>query len=142
VADGGFETGAAGWNSWGNGTLTPSTAQFHSGAQSLSSTARNSTGGFAAYTLGSATAGTSYAVSAWVYVDGTTARLADTLRCAGADAYSWLQDNTAVEPNTWTQLSGTLTIPADCALEEATIYFENVPVGAIVYLDDVSVTPL
>ena len=142
VADGGFETGAAGWNSWGNGTLAPSTAQFHSGAQSLTSTARNSAGGFAAYTLGGTTAGTSYAVSAWVFVDGTTARLANKLRCGGTDTYSWLQDNTAVVPNTWTQLSGTLTIPADCVLEEASIYFENVPVGVNAYLDDVSVTPL
>lgn len=142
VNDGGFETGTAGWGNWGNGTLTTSTAQFHGGSQSMVSSARSGTGGFAAYTLGSAAAGKSYAVSAWVFVDGTTARLADKVRCAGTDAYSWLQDNTAVVPNTWTQLSGTLTIPADCALEEATIYFENVPAGVNAYLDDVSVTAL
>ncbi|HKE95360.1 MAG TPA: carbohydrate binding domain-containing protein, partial [Povalibacter sp.] len=142
VNDGGFEGGSAGWGNWGNGTLSTTTTQFHGGAQSLQSTGRSGTGGFAAYTLGSAAAGKSYAVSAWVLVDGTTARLSRKLRCNGTDSYSWLQNNTAVVPNTWTQLSGTLTIPADCVLQEATIYFENVPAGVNAYLDDVSVMPL
>lgn len=140
VTDGGFETGIAGWDNWGNGDLSASTAQAHDGAQSLLSINRSGTGGFAAYNLTSVvSAGNSYAVSAWVYVDGTTARLARKLRCGGADSYSWLDNNTAVAPNTWTQLSGTLDIPADCALEEATIYFENVPTGVDAYIDDVSV---
>src|SRR5690606_16867732 len=138
--DGGFETGIAGWDNWGNADLSASTAQAHDGAQTLLSINRSGTGGFAAYNLTSVvSAGNSYAVSAWVYVDGTTARLARKLRCGGTDTYSWLDNNTAVAPNTWTQLSGTLDIPADCALEEATIYFENVPTGVDAYIDDVSV---
>jgi endo-1,4-beta-xylanase len=140
LTNGGFETGITGWDTWGNGTLSASTAQTHGGSQSLTSTGRSGTGGFAAYNLTSiVSVGSSYVVSAWVWVDGTTARLARKLRCAGTDSYSWLENDEAVVPNTWTQLTGTLDIPADCALEEATIYFENVPAAADVYIDDVSV---
>ncbi len=144
VNDGGFETGIAGWVNWGNGILSTSSAQAHGGLQSLRSTGRAGTGGFAVYGLTSVVqANTTYAVSAWVRLDGSTARLVGKYRCAGgSDQYSWLQDHTTLAANTWTELTGNLVIPSDCTVEDAIIYFENVPTGVDVFLDDVSVEAL
>ena len=56
--------------------------------------------------------------------------------------YPWLQNNTAVVPNTWTQLQGNLVIPAGCAVSDVAIFFEGTTAGSDVFVDDVSVTPL
>ena len=42
---------------------------------------------------------------------------------------------------TWTQLSGSLIIPASCTPTEVAIYFENFEPTLDVYIDDVKVTP-
>jgi endo-1,4-beta-xylanase len=150
LANGGFEAGIAGWNNWGNGTLSASTLQARSGVQSLQSTARAGTGGFAAYSLTSAVQrGTTYAVSAWLLHTGaaaSTGRLAAKVECtaatapAGHNTFPWIQNNGAVAPNTWTQLSGNLVIP-NCDLVDVAIYFEGTATGIDVYVDDVSVVP-
>ncbi|HEY6643258.1 endo-1,4-beta-xylanase [Povalibacter sp.] len=145
VNDGGFETGSAGWSNWGNGSLSASTLRAQSGSQSLRSTGRTGTGGFAAYGLTSAvTANTTYAVSAWVLHTGAasdTVRLASKVSCSGTDTYSWLQNNAAVAPNTWTQLGGNLVIPAGCTVTDAAIYFEGSAPTADVFIDEVKVVP-
>ena len=150
LSDGGFEAGIAGWSNWGNGAISASTLHAHSGTQSLQSTARAGTGGFAAYSLTSLVQrNTTYAVSAWFLHTGAanaTGRLAAKVECtaatapAGHNTYPWLQNNGAVVPGTWTQLSGNLVIP-DCDLVDVAIYFEGTATGIDVYLDDVRVVP-
>jgi len=146
VNDGGFETGAAGWSSWNGSTLSASNLQAHGGAQSLRATNRPNANQFAVYNLTSVVqAGTTYAVSAWALHTGAaadTVRLAAKLGCASGDSYPWLQDNQAVAPGTWTQLSGNLVIPAECAVTDVVVYFEGTSVGSDVFIDDVSVSPL
>jgi GH35 family endo-1,4-beta-xylanase len=146
VTDGGFESGTAGWSSWIGSTLTTSTAQVHSGSQSMLATGRSSNGQFAVYSLtGKVETNTTYAVSGWAYITGSsngTVRLASKVACQGqADTYSWLESNTAVVPGTWTQLSGNLIIPAGCTPTDVAIFFEGTDPSVDVYLDDVKVIP-
>ncbi len=144
VTGGGFESGIAGWQSWNGSTLSASTAQAHAGVQSLLASNRPNANQFAVYNLTSrVAAGTTYAVSAWVFHTGaanSTVRLASKVGCSSGDTFPWLQNNTAVVPNTWTQLSGNLAIPAGCTVVDVAIFLEGTPVGADVYVDDVSVT--
>ena len=147
VTDGGFETGTAGWSAWNGATLAASTAQAHTGSQSLHATNRPDANQFAVYGLtGKAQTNTTYSVSGWVLINGSgngTVRLASKLACAGAsDTYPWLENNTAVVPGTWTRLAGNLVIPASCAPTDVAIFFEGTDPAYDVYLDDVSVTPM
>lgn len=146
VTDGGFETGAAGWGAWNGATLAASSAQAHTGSQSLHATNRPDANQFAVYSLtGKAQTNTTYSVSAWALINGTgngTVRLASKVACAGAaDTYPWLENNTAVVPGTWTRLAGNLVIPATCTPTDVAIFFEGTDPAYDVYLDDVSVTP-
>jgi endo-1,4-beta-xylanase len=147
VTDGGFETGTAGWSSWNGATLAASNAQAHTGSQSLHATNRANANQFAVYSLtGKAQTNTTYSVSAWALINGTgngTVRLASKVACAGAaDTYPWIENNTAVVPGTWTQLSGNLVIPASCTPTDVAIFLEGTDPAFDVYVDDVSVTPL
>lgn len=145
LPDGGFETGIDGWQSWNGSTLSASTDQAHGGAQSLRATARPNANQFAVYNLTSLVqADTTYAVSAWVFHTGAaadTVRLAAKVGCTSGDTYPWLESNGAVEPNTWTQLSGNLNIPASCTIADVAIFFEGTSPGSDVYVDDVRVVP-
>jgi GH35 family endo-1,4-beta-xylanase len=146
VADGGFETGMAGWSAWNGATLAASNAQAHSGSQSLHATNRPNDAQFAVYSLnGKVQTDTTYAVSAWVLINGAgngTVRLASKVACAGlADTYPWLQNDTAVVPGTWTQLAGNLTIPAGCTPTDVAIFFEGTDPAYDVFVDDVKVVP-
>jgi endo-1,4-beta-xylanase len=146
VIDGGFEAGAAGWSSWNGATLATSNAQAHGGNQSLHATNRPNANQFAVYSLTSRVqANTTYAVSAWALINGTgngTVRLAAKVACAGAaDTYPWLENDTAVVPGTWTQLSGSLVIPATCAPTDVVIFFEGTDPAYDVFIDDVEVNP-
>jgi len=146
VTDGGFETGTAGWSAWNGATLAQSNAQAHGGTFSLHATNRPNINQFAVYSLnGKVQANTTYSVSAWALIQGTgngTVRLASKVACAGAaDTYPWIQNNTAVVPDTWTQLSGNLTIPAGCTPTDVVIFFEGTDPAYDVYLDDVRVIP-
>jgi hypothetical protein len=89
-------------------------------------------------------ANTTYGVSAWVFHTGAaddTVRLAAKIGCTSGDSFPWLQNNTAVAPNTWTQLSGNLVIPASCTIADVVIFFEGTAPGSDVFVDDVSVVP-
>jgi endo-1,4-beta-xylanase len=151
LPDGGFETGIAGWTSWNGSTLMTSTAQARSGLQSLLATSRPNSNQFAVYNLTSVVdPNTTYAVSAWALHAGAanaTVRLAAKVECTAATApsghntYPWLQNNAAVVPNTWTQLSANLVIP-DCDIVDVAIFFEGTAAGVDVYLDDVLVRPM
>jgi endo-1,4-beta-xylanase len=146
VGDGGFEAGIAGWTAWNGSVLSASTLQARTGAQSLRATSRPDANQFAVYNLTSRVqAGGTYAVSAWAWHTGAaadTVRLAAKVGCSSGDTFPWLQNNTAVAPNSWTQLSGNLVIPAGCTVVDVVIFFEGTAVGSDVFLDDVSVTPM
>ncbi|MGL6161159.1 endo-1,4-beta-xylanase [Microbulbifer sp.] len=146
VANGDFEQNVAGWNAgWGGGDIEVSTAQAKVGTHSLIAFGFGG-GAYAAYNLdvSALTPGTSYPASAWVWISGdSTGRVTLTrkLACEGqSDDYSWVTDEDSIEPQTWTQLQGELTIPADCTPTEVLIYFENTATGTDVHIDDVQVT--
>ena len=146
VTDGGFEAGVAGWNSWIGATLEASTAQSHTGTQSLHAATRSSDGQWAVYSLnGKVQTNTTYSVSAWALITGTgnnTVRIASKVACAGAaDTYPWIINNTAVVPGTWTQLAGNLVIPAGCTPTDVLIFFEGTATTHDLYVDDVKVVP-
>lgn len=147
VTDGGFEAATlSGWQSWNGSTLGLTGDQAYAGSQSLLATNRPNDGQFAVYNLTSAvSSGATYAVSAQVLQAGTapdTVRLVAKVGCASGDSYNWLDNNTAVAPGTWTELSGQLAIPADCDITDVAIFFEGTTPGVDVYLDEVSVVPL
>lgn len=145
LTDGGFESGITGWSSWNGSTLSASTAQVHEGSQSLLATNRPDANQFAVSPDigGLLTAGTTYTVSGWAYQDGSaadTVRLSAKVGCAAGDSYPWIQNNTSVPAATWTQLSGSLDIPAGCDITEVLLFFEGTTAGVDVYVDEVSVT--
>jgi endo-1,4-beta-xylanase len=146
VANGTFEADASGWSSWNGTVLATSADQARTGSQSLVAANRPDVNQFAVYNLtGLVQANRTYTVSAWARVTGSeprTVRLASVVQCVGADAtYPWLDNDTGVPANTWTELTGNLAIP-DCAeIQQVQIFFEGTALGVDVYLDDVSVTP-
>jgi GH35 family endo-1,4-beta-xylanase len=144
VVDGGFEGATlSGWQSWNGSTLTLTTGRVFAGSQSLLATHRPNTAQFAVYNLtGSVSAGTTYHVSAQVLQEGAaadTVRLVAKIGCASGDSFPWLDNNTGVPPDTWTELSGDLVIPGDCDVVDVAIFFEGTAAGVDVYLDEVKV---
>ena len=108
VVDGGFETGIAGWSSWNGATLSASTFRRIAAPESAchQPAQREPVCRLQPHQRGESN--TTYAVSAWVFHTGAandTVRLAAKIGCASGDTFPWLQNNTAVAPNTWTQLS-------------------------------------
>lgn len=152
ITNGTFETDASGWYGW-VGTQTVSTAFAHGGLQSLEVTA----GGNAVATITSAVVpGSTYKVSVWATLaaEATAESLHITLKtdCPDPDgdgeevdpdaAYSWVDGtNVSVGPETWTELTGTFSVP-DCAVTEVSLYTEPTTSGSTVtyYIDDVVVT--
>jgi hypothetical protein len=148
VADGGFESGTAGWQSWNGSSLSATADQAYSGNQSLLASNRPNTAQFAVYNLtGLVSTGTTYAVSAQTLITGSetnTVRLAAKVECSAATApeghntFPWLHNHTGVNPGEWTGLSADLVIP-DCDIVDVAIFFEGTSVGVDVYLDEVAV---
>jgi GH35 family endo-1,4-beta-xylanase len=150
VTDSGFEGASpdGGWSAFGSSSdLNLTTGQFYEGLQSLEVSNRTGTGGFVAYWLtDKVSAGTSYSVSAQVRHDGASAdtvRMVGLVKCEGEDDdYQWLHNNTAVDPNTWTELSNNnLEIPAGCGVNEVQLFFEGPAETSTVYIDEVKVVP-
>lgn len=147
VNNGGFETSPlSGWSTWAGNNLSLTSVEAYAGSQSLAATNRTATNQFAVYSItSSVNPGTTYNVSAWVKHTGAaadTVRLAYKLACTGeSDAYPWIENNTAVQPDTWTQLSGTLEVPATCEPTEVLIFFEGTSAGVDVFIDEVKVSP-
>jgi endo-1,4-beta-xylanase len=144
VTDGGFEAGTAGWSSWNGSALSAVSTQAHSGSQSLNAANRPDAGAFAVYGLqGKVKAGTNYAFTGWTLINGTgngVERMVFKLSCDGTgDTYNWIENNDAIVPGTWTKLSGSYSVPADCTVTDAAVYFEGTDPAFDVYVDDVSV---
>ncbi|WP_295803404.1 endo-1,4-beta-xylanase [uncultured Microbulbifer sp.] len=150
INDGGFEGAslAGNWSAWWSAgtSLAVSDEQAQAGAQSLkvSTRAENS---MPSYDLTAAVIpGTTYDVSVWVQHSGPDAApvtLTSKLACEGADdSYSAVASSDAMAANSWSELAGTLEIPADCTVNELRLYFEGTPLEVeSIYLDEFSVTP-
>jgi GH35 family endo-1,4-beta-xylanase len=144
VANGTFESGASGWSTWNSGSISASTARAHSGSQSLYVTNRGNNAPAATDITKVVTPGTSYPFTLWVSInsaDGTSKAINVTqgASCKGAStAYSWAANPVTV-PNgaTWTQISGTLTVP-NCTLTQFQFWVEG-GAPADLYVDDVQV---
>ena len=146
ISNGDFEQSADGWGAgWGGGALSTSAEYAKTGNRSLLASGFSS-GAYATYDLTTLVEpGTSYPMIAWALHTGAAPvqiTMVTKLACEGqGDQYLWISDNDAVPSQTWTELAGTLEIPADCQVNEALMYFENTPGGTDVYLDSVQVIP-
>ncbi|WP_105103061.1 endo-1,4-beta-xylanase [Microbulbifer pacificus] len=140
VSNGDFEQGADGWSAgWAGGSLSTSAAQAKTGSRSLLASGFGG-GAYAVYNLTDAVeAGGVYPVSAWVNPSAAgRVTITRKLACAGqSDSYGWLANNEAVPAASWTELTGTLEIPAACDPTEVLMYFENTAAGTDVYIDNV-----
>ena len=150
INDGGFEGSslAGNWSAWWSGgtSLAVSDEQAQAGSQSLkvSERAANS---MPSYDLTAAVVpGTTYDVSVWVHHSGPDeARVSLTRKLAGDgmdDSYSGVASAESVAANSWTELTGTLEVPANCTVTELRAYFEGIPdTVETLYVDEFSVTP-
>lgn len=124
VANGGFEGNL--WQANESGSATVVTDQAHAGTRSIKASGRTTTGSGPMQRLGGRmSAGTTYSLSYWIYYDGETAPATKnfwaTARYASAQKNEYgpynLHVNLVAANNvpkgTWTQATGTFTIPAD-----------------------------
>jgi Carbohydrate binding domain/TNFR/NGFR cysteine-rich region len=141
VSNADFESGSAGWFSWG-GTVSASTTKAHAGTHSL--LVSGSGTGPAVYNLDAfAVAGATYAVSFWLSVGKVStaqANLTRALSCSGTTTYLWIAEHSAVSSSSWTRLSGNFTIDAGCASPKLLVYAEGTGANVDLYVDDVTVT--
>ncbi|WGL18361.1 endo-1,4-beta-xylanase [Microbulbifer bruguierae] len=150
VNDGGFEGSSlsGNWSAWWSGgtSLAVSNEQAQAGSQSLKVSAR-AANSMPSYNLTAAVVpGTTYDVSVWVHHSGPDAApvgLTRKLACDGMDdSYSGIASAESVAANSWTELTGTLEVPADCTVTELRAYFEGIPdTVETLYIDEFSVTP-
>lgn len=143
IANGDFEVDTSGWYGWGGGVIEPSTDLAYTGAQSL--VVRERTAGVAAIDLtAQVSAGQTYASSFWVTITGADAapvNVARLIRCDGQeDDWDWLGSEGAVPDSSWANLTGTVTIPADCTLVQLQLHVEGPPSGVNLYVDHVTFT--
>lgn len=128
------------WGGFNGGTLTSSVAQYHGGAKSAAALGRTGIGQGLAFAV--PTGAGRYAISVWAY------------QTSGADAKLWLQAVTAcatteypllaspvVPSATWTQLSGTLTLPPGCKSVQAYVVQASDATATVadLFLDDASI---
>lgn len=135
-----FESNAAGWESW-VGSLSSSSARAYTGTRSLLVTGSGT--GPAATTLSGIEAGATYNVSFWVNVGKVSSaqvNITRSLTCNGTTTYEWVANNAAVAGDTWTQLSGTFSIPSSCSAPIVKIYAEGSGANVDLYVDNVRVT--
>jgi endo-1,4-beta-xylanase len=140
VTNGHFETDSEGWYTW-DGTLSVSTERAHSGAQSLVVSGSAATGPAALNLLHLAEPGVAYSVSFWVSVGGpipTEINITQAMTCGDSTTYSWLSNSGSVPNDGWLELTGVLSVPADCDLHMLQVYAEGSAVVDL-YVDDVSI---
>ncbi len=146
MPDPGFEgeTLATGWGgTWAGGTLSLSTEEYNTGAQSLRITGRTKTNYGGQFNLTSlVTPGATYDVKAWAKHMNTVPdllRLNSKVECVdGIADYPLIVELEDIEGDTWTELEGKLNVP-DCPLKEVLIYFENTAENIDIFVDDISV---
>jgi arabinoxylan arabinofuranohydrolase len=141
LANGDLEGGTTGWAVFGAGTLSSNTSVVHGGTRSLLLTGRTASWNGASQNVTSTlTNGKSYATSVWVRTQSGTpsAKVTLALTANGATSYLSLTPATAVNPNTWTQLTGTATVSWTGTLTGATFYVETTSGSDSFYVDDAS----
>jgi hypothetical protein len=141
LANADMEAGTTGWTAFGSGTLASNTSVVHGGTRSLLYTGRTASWNGTSQTVTSAlTNGRTYATSAWVRTQsGTpTAKVTLALTANGSTSYLSLTPATAVNPNGWTQLTGTATVSWTGTLTDARFYVETTSGTDSFYVDDVS----
>lgn len=136
-----FESGLDGWIAWG-GTLSLTSDAF-SGSQAAILSNRTGTWQGPVYSLlGAAEAGNTYAISAWIKVQGTSsANVNITVKTTcddGSVAYNWGGSTTATNAE-WSQITGSVALPT-CNLTEVSLYFDGPDIGVDTLLDDVDVS--
>jgi hypothetical protein len=153
ITNSGFETNTTGWSVFGgSATIASTTAQAHSGTQSLLINGRTQTYQGPQYSvLSVSTPGTSYSLSLWgrLAASNATGSLTVTLHytCSGgssaADNYLTWVGTSAASATSWTQFSGVHTFPA-CAgggsMSGASFYVESPSATLSYYIDDVVFT--
>ena len=153
ITNSGFETNTTGWSVFGgSATIATTTAQAHSGTQSLVITGRTQTYQGPQYSvLSLVTPGTSYTLSLWGRLpsSNSTGSLTVTLHytcsggsSAGENYFTWVATS-AASASSWTQFSGVQTFPA-CAgggsMSAASFYVESPSATLSYYVDDVVFT--
>jgi carbohydrate binding protein with CBM4/9 domain len=153
ITNSGFETNTTGWSVFGgSATITSTTAQAHSGTQSLVITGRTQPYQGPQYSvLSLATPGASYSLSLWGKLpsSNSTGSLTVTLHytcnggtSAGENYFTWVA-TAAASASSWTQFSGVQTFPA-CAgggsMSAASLYVESPSATLSYYVDDVVFT--
>ena len=153
ITNSGFETNTTGWSVFGgSATIASTTAQAHSGTQSLVITGRTQTYQGPQYSvLSLVTPGTSYSLSLWGRLpsSNSTGSLTVTLHytcsggsSAGENYFPWVATS-AASASSWTQFSGVQTFPA-CAgggsMSVASFYVESPSATLSYYIDDVVFT--
>jgi len=153
ITNSGFETNSAGWSVFGGtATIATTSAQAHSGTQSLLITGRTQPYQGPQYSvLSVATPGSSYTLSLWGRLpsSNSTGSLTVTLHytCSGGssagDNYLTWVATSAASASSWTQFSGAQTFPA-CAgggtMSAASFYVESPTATLSYYIDDVVFT--
>jgi hypothetical protein len=141
AGNGGFELGAAGWVGFGPG-VAQTTAFIHSGAAAGVVSGRTANWQGPSYRLPSGEA--SYQVGLYALQNGgsaVTLALSAKLTCNGSDSFPTIAS--ASSPSgAWTNLQGTLTIPAGCT--DAQVYVQQFDGTTFpdVYVDDLVVNAL
>ena len=153
ITNSGFETNTTGWSVFGgSATIASTTAQAHSGTQSLLITGRTQPYQGPQYSvLSLVTPGTSYTLSLWGRLPSgnSTGSLTVTLHytcsggsSAGENYFTWVATS-AASASSWTQFSGVQTFPA-CAgggsMSAALFYVESPSATLSYYVDDVVFT--
>lgn len=153
ITNSGFETNTSGWSVFGGAaTIARSTAQAHSGTQSLVITGRTQPYQGPQYSvLSVATPLTSYSLSLWgrLASSNATGSLTVTLHysCSGGSSaaenyFTWVA-TAAASATSWTEFSGVQTFPA-CAgggtMSAASIYVESPTATLSYYIDDIVFT--
>jgi GH35 family endo-1,4-beta-xylanase len=141
IGNGGFEFGAGGWFGFG-ASVAPTTAFVHAGSAAGVSSGRTATWQGPAVTLPSGPATYAVEIQA-LQAAGTTVTLAlsTKLTCGGADSFGTVAAASSVS-GVWTELAGTLTIPAGCSA--AVLYVQQFDGATFpdLYVDDLVVTPV
>ena len=154
ITNSGFETNTTGWSVFGGGsaTIATSTAQAHSGTQSLLITGRTQPYHGPQYNvLSLVTPGTSYSLSLWGRLPSSNATGSLTVTVhytcsggssAGENYFPWVATSPA-SASSWTQFSGVQTFPT-CAgggsMTAAQLYIESPTATLSYYVDDVVLT--
>lgn len=149
IANAGFECGFSPWFSFAGAALQLVTTPVHSGAHACRVLGRVQTFDGPAQDIAPGfDAGASYNASAWVMVGPNDAGfvpvyMTSTLVCSNSDAgLQYVRAATGTANSTsWSQITGTLIVPAGCTPANPGIYLEGPPAGVDLYVDDVVLSP-